>query len=409
MKTQLRKKALYGVLAMAMAFSFAPENHAQSMKEKLAAKAAKVKAGKGGKKKKGGNKFMSFNELDDATQVSGAYTALEKESVKINGYDRKVDQFGLKYIKEKDGKIIHKLELYYSKTNFLQYYMKENIWNKHQVRLFVLKSNSYMEAIVIDSGVIAFTSAKNSLWATPRTIENILVKDPSKLEIYDKETAKVKVDLIMMKLNSEALKKKKKEMLEYKAYKEYMNKIAFSHRLNNFVYNRKDKPAEDPKNFTKKLVMGKDIYFRGYLENPLVVSHPGAWFNFSYEMEGVKVDREQLRSTSSFFSKNIPRKDNGYQDAYCTWVHALMEKRGTLNVWDYAYIELLYQLKDKLVLGKSYQMKVTLHAYKDGENIADLATSTITLVYNEQSKKELFRNDPNNPGVFKKYEKWKDE
>ena len=204
MKTQLTTKLFSCALAVAMVCSFTP-THAQSMKEKLAAKAKKAK---GGKKSKGGSKFASFNDLSDETGVSGAYSSLDKEAVRINGYEKKVDQFGLKFIKEKDGTIINKLELYYSKTDNLQYYMKENIWNKYQVRLFILKSNTYMEAIVIDSGVIAFTKAKNGLWSTPRTIENVLVKDPSKLEIYDKETAKVKVDMIMMQLNSEAIKKK---------------------------------------------------------------------------------------------------------------------------------------------------------------------------------------------------------
>lgn len=399
------------IVALTMVICTTTDSQAQGLRSKLKSGIESTKNGKSAKKgkSKGSNKFASYNEIDDQTGVSGAYTSIDPEAVRINGSNRKVSSFGAKFIKEQDGKIINKLELYYSKTDHLKYYLKENVWLKNKVRLFVLKANVYMEAIVIDTGVIAFTSASNSKWGTPRKIENVLAKDPAKLEIYDKETAKVKVDMIMMTLNSEALEKKKKEMLAYKAYKEYMGKIAFAPRLNNFVYNRKDVPSEDPKNFTKKLIIGKDMYFRAYLDKPLVVSHPGAWFNISYEIDGVKTDREGLRSTTSFFSNNIPRKDNGYQDAYCTWVHACIEKRGNLNVWDYAFVELLSQMKDKFVVGKTYKLTVKFHAFQDGENLAEVASTTVELVYTEESKKLLLNNDPNNPGILVKYQKYKDE
>jgi hypothetical protein len=407
----LKLKTMYSCLiAATLMLSTAETASAQGFKGKLkgSVSSMKGKSKKGGKK--GGGKFASFNAIDDATGVSGAYTSIDAEAVRINGYNKKVNQFGAKFIKEKDGKIINKMELYYSKTDYLQYYLKENVWLKYKVRLFVLKSNSYMEAILIDTGVIAFTSAKHGDWSVPRVIENVLAKDPAKLEVYDKETAKVKVDQIMNQLNAEALKKKKATMLTYKAYKEYEGKLACASRLNHFIYNRTDKPSEDPKNFTKKLTIGKDFYFRGYLAQPLAVSHPGAWFNISYEFvgQGVKTDREALRSTTSFFSKNIPRKTS-YTGNYCTWVHAGIEKRGNLNVWDYAYVEALSQMKDKFKVGKSYQLKITLHAHLDGENIADLATTTVTMDYTQESDKLLNSNDANKPGILPTFQKYKDQ
>ena len=411
----VKLNTMFGCLiALTMVLSSTQNTQAQGFKGKLKNGVTSIKKDKkGGKKgstKKGGGKFASYNEIEDATGVSGAYTSIDAEAVRINGSTRKVSQFGAKFIKEQDGKIINKMELYYSKTDKLQYYMKENVWLKNKVRLFVLKNNAYMEAILIDTGVMVFTSAKNSLWGTPRVIENVLAKDPAKLEVYDKETAKVKVDQIMMQLNAEALLKKKKQMLTFKAYKEYEGKIACATRLTNFVYNRMDKPSEDPKNFTKKLTIGKDFYFRAYLPQPLAVSHPGAWFNISYEFvgEGVKTDREALRSTTSFFSKNIPRKTS-YTGEYVSWVHAGIEKRGSLNVWDYSFVEALSQMKDKFKVGNSYQVKITFHAHIDGENIAELATTTITMDYTQESEKLLNSNDANKPGILPTFQKYKDQ
>lgn len=60
---------------------------------------------------------------------------------------------------------------------------------------------------------------------------------------------------------------------------------------------------------------------------------------------------------------------------------------------DYAYLELLRLTQDKLKVGQTYELKVTVWAFKDGENVAPVAKGAIQLKYTESSKKRLFNPD----------------
>ena len=66
-------------------------------------------------------------------------------------------------------------------------------------------------------------------------------------------------------------------------------------------------------------------------------------------------------------------------------------------------------MKDKFKVGKSYQVKITFHAHIDGENIAELATTTITMDYTQESEKLLNSNDANKPGILPTFQKYKDQ
>lgn len=387
---------------------------AQKLKDKI----GKIK----NVKSKGGSKFDHLNSIEDEMGINGSYTSFEPEEFKKPGAytTKKISNFGFEFQKEKDGDVVNNCLFRYGKTDkdLVALKLKENWKSKYNQIIFYkwISASKYMEMIVLEPGVIVATSVNGTItnnggvapadWE--RSVDNVFAKNPEKLLNYDKETAKAKVDIIMQTLNVEALAKKKKEMEGYKAYKEYVGRMAFSSKLGTFNYRYKDKPTEDPKNFKKELVLGEQLYFRGYLDKPLAVSYPGAWYNISYELMGVKVDRENLRSKNSFFSKNIKRKDS-WKDAYCTWVKSLIEKQRGFDVWDYAFIELLYQNKEKFEIGKSYELKVTITAYKDGEDVGEVCAGAVNLKYTEKSKELLHNNDPNNLGIIDKYESYLEE
>lgn len=398
----MKKVILGGLLGLALIGGVSTAN-AQGFKDKM-------------KKLTAGPSFAHLNEVDDPSGISGEYTSLKPEEyTPPGGMKKNLTNFGFEYIKEEDGNIVNKMVFHYFRDKNYETYLKESWQTKHGHTVFYrwLYGSSYVEYVQLEEGVFAGCSVSNSIPADgknapadwERTVENVFAKDPAMLETYDLETAKAKVDMVMAALNAEALEKKKAEMQKYEAYKTYVGKIAFSDALATFNYRAKDKPTEDPKKFKKEIEMGQQIYWRAYLDKPLVVTHPGAWYNISYELNGKKTDREGLRGKSSFYSKNIKRKDS-WMDAYTTWVHSLIEKQNGFDVWDYAFIDLLYQNKADFKVGQSYELTVTIHAYKDGENLADLASGKVQLKYTEESEKLMNKADT---GILTRYEKYLNE
>ena len=59
------------------------------------------------------------------------------------------------------------------------------------------------------------------------------------------------------------------------------------------------------------------------------------------------------------------------------------------NIADYAFLELLRQTQDDLKEGQTYDLKVTVWAFKDGQNIDPVATGTIQLEYTANTEKLL--------------------
>ena len=210
------------ILAFAISISMAVSNStAQSIKNKIAAKVGKTKS-------KG--KFASFNEINDELGLSGQYFGLVNKG-----------PYGFKFVKEADNKIINELHFYMKPNSVEQkFYLKEGWYRKNGVKLFYYWRNpnadAYDELIEIDEGVLAYV--KQSKYTqnddepanleADRTVKDVFAKDPSKLEVYDLETAQAKVEMIINSLNTEKYEKERKNWEKFDIYKNNINKIVFS-------------------------------------------------------------------------------------------------------------------------------------------------------------------------------------
>ncbi|MDC8005187.1 hypothetical protein POV27_14085 [Aureisphaera galaxeae] len=347
----------------------------------LGKKGKKKKKGKGG----GSAKFSDFNNEADEMGVTGQYFELK---------DGKA--YGFRFVKEADGKMVNQLHYFESKGDpALKMAMKESYYNKYQVKLFFewmsASSSGYIELIEVDPGVLAQIKSDRSLnrYEDPvpldaeRTVINVYAKDKAAFDTWDIETAQAKVDMVVGTLKGAQGEKIKKKLMRFEVYKNYKGKIAFA-KGTNYLRNQKDnQPIEKPENFITKRELGSTVAFKPYFEQPLEQSHPGAWFNITYEMAGVKTDREALRKSSSTFAKNIPQIDKD-KDKFYFWYPKVTINTSN-NVADYAFLELLRLAQDKLQAGQTYDLKVTVWAHKDGENLDPVAQGTIQLEYTAEA------------------------
>lgn len=391
------KKQLLFIAACTVSMAIYTQPASAQFGKKLIDKVKDSDKGKGGK-------FSSFNAETDDLGVTGEYYAL---------VDSK-HSFGLRFVKEDGGKLVNRLD-FFEKKNEPQasLSLKENYYQKNKVKLFyALVNNTYLELLEMEPGVFAQITSNysNNGNAVPpdaeRKVFDVLAKDKSKFSTWDVATAQAKVELIMTSLNTEKMDKDKAKLMTFEAYKNYHGKIAFAKGSNYFRNDRYNEPKEKLEWFITKAELGNTLAFKPYFEQPLMVSHPGAWFNITYEMAGEKTDREALRKSSTFFAKNIPAMENDKDKFYFFHARGPIDNNGTA---DYAYLELLRKVKDKIKIGQSYDLKVTVWAYKDGENIAPVATGKIQMEHTkdaEGSKALLF--DPEK-GWIPKMEKWVNE
>lgn len=387
MKKQTFITAVLSLFLIAGTAHQAEAQFGKKAKELLAGKKGK----KGGKKSKGGGNFSSFNDETDEMGMTGQYFSIS---------DGKGS--GLRFVKEAEGKVVNELHYYDSnaKTPDLKLTLHENYFRKNQTKLFFnwrsASASSYMEIIEVAPGVVAVVGGDRSLnsYDEPialdanRKVMDVGAKDKAALEMWDLETAQAKVDMIIGALNSEKMAKTKKKLERFEVYKNYKGKIAFAKGTNYLRNGDPDKPTEKPSNFITKRELGETVAYKPYLEQPLEVSHPGAWFNVTYEMAGITTDREALRKSSSVYASNIPQMDDDQQ--YFMWFYPKVTINNSNNVADYAFLELLRQGQDAFQKGKTYDLKITVWAHKDGENIAAVATGTIPLEYGSNTEKLLF-------------------
>ena len=363
----------------------------------------KAKNKKSGKSKsKGGAKFSEFNDETDVLGITGEYFGYKDPSA-----------IGLRFVKESEGKIVDELHYFEKKGEpTMKLLMKESYFRKHQVKLFFhwrsASASSYVEMIEVAPGVIAIVTGDRSLnkYDQPipldatRTVVDLGAKNKADFDTWDIETAQAKVDMIMGTLKGAAGEKAKKQLMKYDVYKNHVGKIAFAKGTNYLRNQKRNQPTEKEANFITKQILGETVAYKPYFDKPLEQSHPGAWFNVTYEMAGVKTDREALRKSSSVFAKNIPQMDDD-QDLFY-WFYPKVTINTSNNVADYAFLELLRLTQDKLTSGQTYDLKVTVWAYKDGANIDPVATGTIQLEYatdENKTKKRLF--EPVNGWVSK--------
>jgi hypothetical protein len=357
-----------------------------------------VNKGKGGGKKadssKGGGKgaFGDFNNETDEMGITGQYFGLKDTR-----------SFGFKFVKEAEGKLVNQLHYWEKKADEpqLKMEMKESYHRKHQVKLFYkwmsASASGYIEVIEVNPGVLAQIQSDRSYNDGPvaldakRTVVDVMVKNKADFDTWDIETAQAKVDMIVGTLKGAEGEKIKKNLMKYEVYSDYKGKIAFTKSTNVLRNQKHNQPTEKKENFITKGELGNTVAWKPYFEQPLEQSHPGAWFNITYEMEGVTTDREKLRKSSTVFSKNIPQIDKD-QEKYYFWYPRVIVNRSN-NVADYAFLELLRLTQDKISAGNTYNLKVTVWAYKDGANIDPVATGTIQLEYTKEdtgTKKYLF-------------------
>ncbi|CAN5314789.1 hypothetical protein BH10BAC1_BH10BAC1_19310 [soil metagenome] len=349
--------------------------------------------------------FANLNDVKDELGVSGEYNSLN---------DKK--PYGLKFTKEVDGKIVNELQYFEKKgsTPAGTLTLKENYYDKYKVKMFyTVISNTYVELLELEPGVFAQITSNynNNGNAVPpdaeRKVLDVLAKNKSSFDTWSVDVAQAKVEMMMVPLNEEKILKTKATLMTFDAYKNYKGKIAFGKETNIFRNDHENQPKEKLEWFITKAELGNTLAFKPYFDDMFSAKYPGAWFNITYELAGEKTDREVLRKSNSFFSSNIPvMKKGNMDDFYFFNARSPINNNGSA---DYAYLELLRKIKDKVKEGQSYELKVTVWAFKDGENIAAIATGSIQLEYTKGengTKKLLF--DPAS-GWIPKMEKWINE
>ncbi len=379
----MKKQSVFtAVLSLFLMIGINNTAEAQFSKKLKAAKSAmklgKKKTSKGG----GSGSFSSFNNETDDLGITGEYFSLNDSKA-----------YGFRFVKESEGKIVNKLHYFEKKGDEpqLKLQLKETYFTKHNVKLFFkwmsASASGYVEVIEVAPGVFAQIKSDRSLnnadlpvaLNAKRTVVDIMAKNKADFDTWDIETGQAKVDMILTTLKSANSDKVKKKLLRFDAYKNYKGKIAFAKGTNYLKNSRNNQPTEKVANFITKRELGATVAYKPYFEVPLAQSHPGAWFNVTYEMNGVKTDREVLRKSSTKFSKNIPQYDSEQDKFYWQWSKVLLDTSN--NRADYAFLELLRQTQDNLKAGQTYDVKITVWAFKDGENIDQVASSTIQLEY----------------------------
>lgn len=372
---------LTAALICGFVLGFSTSSQAQlgkKLKEKMAAKMAGNKSGESGSTKSGKGPAPYAEDFEDATGVSGAYTASVGVEVPSNYGTKTQTVLKLHFLNKEDGKVVNKLKVYVNKqgTN-VDMYLDEKTMEQSNVRIFNHNRNDD-RLMELEAGVLAYYDGKE------KKVTDVWVKDAAQLEVYDLEVAEAKYASINRKLKTKMLEKKKNSMMTYKAYKAYAGKIAFANHYSVFNYRYSDRPSEDPAKFLKANEVAKDMYMRAYFNMPIGVEcGEDCTFNIEYEMLGEKTNREQLRNSSRKWSNNIKEK-TGYTDNFCWYAHTL-----TGDVWDYAYVYLLYKNKDKFQIGKTYKMTVRVYAHKDGNDEKVMAEGTINLEYTKNSEKYM--------------------
>jgi len=366
-----------------------------AMKTKIGKKSGSVKKGK--TKKASKTRFLEFNEITDHLNISGEYFGLKDPSA-----------IGIKFVKEDGGKIVNKLHYFETKGEpKMKFNFKESFYSKHKIKWFFnwIDAGKCIEMAEIAPGVLAiFTSSRsaNDYETMPgidakRTVVDVGAKNKADFETWDIETAQAKLDMLITTLNSAKVEKVKKKLMRYPFYKKYKGKIAFSKSASSLRSRASDKADHNESSMITKRELGNDLSYKPFFEQPLEISHPGAWFNVTYEMAGVTTDREKLRKSSTKFSKNIPQIDK-YKSEFFFLFGKILNSTYS-NTADYAYLELLRLTQDKLKKGQTYNLKVTIWAYKDGANIDPVSTGNIQLEYGDKTEKFLF--DPEKGWVIK--------
>ena len=366
-------------------------------------------------------------------QIKGNFETFnaEKDELGITGqYFGKVDKksFGFRFVKEADGKIVNELHYFEKKKSVepqLKLSMKESYYSKNKVKLFYAwvtsSAEGYVELVEVEPGILAqISQSSESANGGPATLDakrkvtDIYGKDQAKLEAWDIETAQAKVDMIIASLNTEKLEKEKAEWMKNEAFAKNVDKVVFAaqwYHLQKQGY--PDKLAVSGADFKTELDMAGNMNFMGFFSVPPSVKYPGQQINIEYEMGGKKTNRETLRKKSAAWSNMVPvieTKKFEYRQSPTRAIREYNQYQSQF-VQDYAAIQCLYDNKDKLKVGQTYDFTVRIYAHRDGENGAVLAEGTVKLKYTDKAK-IAFEGDPTKPqekGIFATFEDFLNE
>ena len=130
-------------------------------------------------------------------------------------------------------------------------------------------------------------------------------------------------------------------------------------------------------------------------------------------MGGKKTNRETLRKKSAAWSNMVPVIESKKFEYRQSPTRAIREYNQYQSqfVQDYAAIQCLYDNKDKLKVGQTYDFTVRIYSHRDGENGALIAEGTVKLKYTDKAK-IAFEGDPAKPevkGVFGQFEDFLNE
>lgn len=375
---------------------------------------SKLKDKVSGGKSSGGN-FAGFNNETDELGITGEYHSLA---------DKK--SYGLRFIKEKEGKIVNTLEYYEKKGKVLiELALKESYYTKNKVKLFYFWSTAnasgYVELIEVEPGILAVTTqsaeSANGGPATldaKRTVKDVFAKNKESLATWDIETTQAKVDAIIASLNTEKLEKETAEWMKNEVFAKNVNKVVFA---NQFYHLQKQgyphKIGVDGKNFATELDMSGNMNFMAFFKYPPKVKYAGQQINIEYEMNGQKVNREELRKKSAAWSKMVKileAKDFEYNQSPIRAIREYNQYQSAY-VQDYAAIQVLYNNRDKFKVDQTYDLTVRIYAHRDGENGDLLAEGTVKLKYSADAVK-AFEGNPAKPeakGVWEQFEAFLNE
>jgi hypothetical protein len=410
LKTKLRTmkslKFFVAILVLGL-FSSTADAQFNKLKDKLSG------GGSGG-----AGKFEALNEEKDEMGITGQYFGLSDKK----GY-------GFRFVKEADGKIVNQLHYFEKKMTpdpLLKLTMKESYFSKKQVKLFYVwttaSATGYIEILELEPGVFAqIAQSDQSVQDGPATLDatrkvkDVYAKDQEKFSTYDLETAQAKVDMIIASLNTEKMEKETAEWMKNDVFAKNVDKVVFADKwylLQKQGYGNRP-PMVKADGFKTELDMGGDMNYMGFFKYPPAVKYPGQQINIEYEMNGIKVNREECRKKSAAWSnmvKILETEDFNYRQSSVRAVREYNQYHSQF-VQDYAAIQLLYSNKDKFKVDGVYTLTVRMYAHRDGENGDLVSEGTVKLKYSEAAKK-VFEGDPNKPeikGVWQHFEEFLNE
>jgi hypothetical protein len=391
-------------LLLSLFIAFTTVNTTTAQFGKLAEKLLKGKGEKSGKKSK--SKEVTY-DFSDPTGMSGTYY-MNKSVV------GSFTTVGFSFQKEIDGEIENKLKVVFGKTYDKEYYESGSLYekyrNKYKFDYFSMRAHSMPETDVnAMNHVIAKIADGIYVFVIEGVVQSVLAKDKAVLTDYDVETAQVVYDQKIKEINKAELEKETASWMKNEIFKNNVDKIVFAQR-NDLLCKRglmNKKPMVDGKGFESSIDMSKNVYYMAFFKYPPKDMFPGKDVNIVYEMNGATDSRVECRSKGSKWGKMIPKLETSSFDDRQHSPRGLRYYSSYHSNWiqDYAFMNLLYSQKSKLMIGKTYDVTVKMYVNVDGENQDLLAEGVIRLEYTAAAHESFTKSQ----GVWDLFEEFLDE